>query len=113
MVKESICQFVRNAFQEGQFDSDINKVLLVLIPKVTALKSFHQFKPISLCNFNFEIITKILTHRLKPFMDTLISEKPIKFYAWQDDHRYHSYCSRDYSFHLNSKREEGLFSFEN
>ncbi|GKV50604.1 hypothetical protein SLEP1_g57307 [Rubroshorea leprosula] len=50
-----------------------SKCLLVLIPKVNSPESIQQFRPISLCNTASRIISKILVHRIKPWMDKIIS----------------------------------------
>lgn len=51
----------------------INSTHIVLIPKVTCPESVSQYRPISLCNFSFKILSKVLANRLKPFLPELIS----------------------------------------
>jgi len=47
---------------------------LALIPKDPNPLSFEHFRPISLCNVSYKIITKILENRLKKLLPYLISE---------------------------------------
>ncbi|KAH7533562.1 hypothetical protein FEM48_Zijuj04G0144400 [Ziziphus jujuba var. spinosa] len=47
--------------------------MLVLIPKTKNASNLNQFRPISLCNFCYKIVTKILTARLRPLMSKIIS----------------------------------------
>lgn len=47
---------------------------LALIPKEPNPLSFDRFRPISLCNVSYKIITKILANKLKKLLPTLVSE---------------------------------------
>ncbi|GJV71758.1 reverse transcriptase [Tanacetum coccineum] len=57
----------------------VNKTLVVLIPKSPDPETLNQFRPISLCNFVYKIISKILSNRLKPFMNKIISPQQSAF----------------------------------
>lgn len=51
----------------------MNKTFIMLIPRVMNPLNFDHFKPISLCNFFYKIIAKILTSKLNPLLNTIIS----------------------------------------
>lgn len=61
----------------GTCSMSLNHSYIALTPKINSPSSLHQFILISLCNFNYKIISKILTNRLKTFMHKIIG--PIQF----------------------------------
>ncbi|GKV14797.1 hypothetical protein SLEP1_g25615 [Rubroshorea leprosula] len=73
VVKDKVCNDIKQIFQESSIPEKWNECLLVLIPKVKSPETIQQYRPIGLCNTSYKIISKILVHRLKPWMDKLIS----------------------------------------
>lgn len=63
---------VHSFFEQGTFDPVLNRTHITFIPKVTNLEEITQFRPISLYNFNYKIIAKVLANRLKPWLSDLI-----------------------------------------
>ncbi|XP_074318065.1 uncharacterized protein LOC141654850 [Silene latifolia] len=53
---------------------DINKTNIVLIPKKKAPDKIRDFRPISLCNVVYKLVSKVLANRLKPFLGDIVSE---------------------------------------
>ena len=52
--------------------SQINSTLVTLIPKVKEPKSVSDFRPISLCNVLYKILSKALINRIKPILPVII-----------------------------------------
>nr|GEX57656.1 reverse transcriptase [Tanacetum cinerariifolium] len=75
----SVCQAVRYFFETGNMLPELNKTLVVFIPKTPAPQTTTHFRPISLCNFIYKIISKVLSNRLKPLMRTIISPQQSAF----------------------------------
>lgn len=63
-----IVDFVQEAFRTATFLTELNKTTLCLIPKCSGPSMVDQFRPISLCNTVYKIITKTLFNRLKSLM---------------------------------------------
>uniref|UniRef100_A0A2N9F8H0 Reverse transcriptase domain-containing protein n=1 Tax=Fagus sylvatica TaxID=28930 RepID=A0A2N9F8H0_FAGSY len=68
-VTKAIIEF----FQSGKMLKSINYTHIALIPKVKAPESMTQFRPISLCNVMYKIISKVLANRLKLVLNHVIS----------------------------------------
>lgn len=63
---------VAQAFTTGTFDPGIASTLIALIPKVDSPNNFREFRPISLCNAIYNLITKVMMNRLRIFLDHII-----------------------------------------
>lgn len=68
-----------HAFQTGNFDFQLNDTLLVLIPKVVTPETVRKFRPISLCNVIYKILSKFLVMSLQKFIFTLINPLQASF----------------------------------
>lgn len=64
----------------------INHTYQVLIPKISNPKTPADYRPISLCNVSYKIISKILANRLKPLLPDIISPTQTAFVAGRHIH---------------------------
>ena len=58
-----------------------NHTFITLIPKVQNLERVSDFRPISLSNVIYKIVSKVIVNRLKPLLDSIISETQSAFIA--------------------------------
>ena len=69
-----ISDVVLSCLNSGTFLRSIYHTFITLIPKVDNPKIVAQFRPISLCNVIYKILSKVLVNRLKPILNSIISE---------------------------------------
>ncbi|GLT58322.1 hypothetical protein SLA2020_312230 [Shorea laevis] len=72
-VKDTILLDIQQIFMTGTVPPNWNECLITLIPNVNSPETINQFRPIGLCNINYKIVSKIIVHRLKPLLDSIIS----------------------------------------
>ena len=65
---------IQNSQSCSNIGGSTNSAFLVLIPKEKWATSFDRFRPISLYNIGYKIITKIMANRLKNTLPTIIPE---------------------------------------
>jgi hypothetical protein len=65
---------------------EFNHTNIALIPKVVNPSMVHQFRPINLTNFNYKIISKILSNRFKPLLHKIISPTQSAFLKGRSIH---------------------------
>ena len=51
----------------------LNSTNIVLIPKTQGPETIGSYRPISLCNSVYKIVSKIFVGRIRPLLDQLIS----------------------------------------
>lgn len=60
--------FVRNFFEQNWLDPKVEGTTIAFIPKKQGAMCITDFRPISLCNVQYKIISKIMVGRLKPLL---------------------------------------------
>jgi hypothetical protein len=70
---DDITREVLQALNTGVIPDGWNDMTIVLIPKVEGPESITQYRPISLCNVIYKIISKMLAIRLKGILPKVIS----------------------------------------
>lgn len=78
-LKSEITAVVLEFFVSGSMPEGVNDTAIVLIPKVPHPKELKDFRPISLCNVIYKLVSKCLVNRLRPCLSELISENQSAF----------------------------------
>jgi len=78
-IKHTIIKTVQDFFESGHMPLNLNRTVLTLVPKVHRPESIDQYRPISLCNFAYKIISKVMANRLKCWLPTLITPEQAAF----------------------------------
>ena len=73
-LKPQIIAAVLDFFVSGILPEGVNDTAIVLIPKVSHPKELKDFRPISLCNVIYKIVSNCMVNRLRPLLTELISE---------------------------------------
>jgi hypothetical protein len=73
IVGEVLTQEVLQAINDKVIPEGWNDTVIVLIPKVETPESISQYRPISLCNVLYKVISKIIAIRIKHILDEVIS----------------------------------------
>jgi len=71
-IKKDYVRMVKNIFKEYEMGENTKSSHLAPIPKDPNPLSFERFRPISLCNVSYKIVTKIMENRLKNILPYLI-----------------------------------------
>ena len=80
-VGMDISQAVLSCLNFGSLLKSINHTFITLIPKVKNPEKVSEFRPISLCNVIYKIVSKVIANKLKPFLNNIISETQSAFTA--------------------------------
>ncbi|KAH0972205.1 hypothetical protein GBA52_024361 [Prunus armeniaca] len=81
VVGTDVFRLVQSFFHSGKLPRRLNHTLITLIPKIPNPRNMKQWRPISLCNVIYKIISKILTNRLKTVLLQIISPHQSAFVA--------------------------------
>lgn len=78
-IKKDVVSAVKSFFETSIMREGVNDTAIVLIPKVDQPMELKDFRPISLCNVIYKIVSKCLVNRLRPILDELVSQNQSAF----------------------------------
>lgn len=79
LLQEVICQAMRNFLEGGEILVGLCDTTIVLIPKMSKPDYLTNYRPISLCNVLYKIVSKVLANRLKVLLPNIIAKEQSAF----------------------------------
>jgi hypothetical protein len=79
LVGSDLLQMVENSWITGKIVGSLNSTFIVLIPKESNPLSFGDYRSISLCNLIYKLISKVISNRIKPFLERSLSAEQLGF----------------------------------
>jgi hypothetical protein len=79
LIGQDLLELVEDNRLRGKVIGAINSTFLTLIPKTDSPTTFGDFRPISLCNLCYKLISKIIANRIKPILSRFISNEQLGF----------------------------------
>ena len=78
-MSQDLLDAVEDTRIRGVVNSQLNRTFVVLIPKSNLPKHFQDFRPISLCNLCYKLISKIIARRIRPYLSMALSDEQLGF----------------------------------
>ncbi|KAL9683503.1 hypothetical protein QQ045_015325 [Rhodiola kirilowii] len=79
IVGDEVVEFIKEFCRNSRLSKGINKTFIALIPKTVNPQGFADFRPISLVNSMYKILSKCLARRLKQVLPQVVSQNQSAF----------------------------------
>jgi hypothetical protein len=86
LVSEDLWRWWRKPRSCGRIAGSINSTFLALIPKNNKPQQFGDYRPISLCNLVYKVISKVIANQIKPILSRALSTKQLGFLEGRQIH---------------------------
>jgi hypothetical protein len=79
LVSEDLLAMVEEARSSGRIAGSLNSTFLALIPKINKPQNYGDYRPISLCNLVYKVISKVIANQIKPILSKALSAEQLGF----------------------------------
>jgi hypothetical protein len=79
LMGPDLLEAIEDSRNRGLVNKHLNNTFIVLIPKQNLPRHFSDYRPISLCNLSYKIITKIIANRIRPLLSRTLAEEQLGF----------------------------------
>jgi hypothetical protein len=79
VIGSDVTKAVLSCLNSGRILKSINHTFITLIPKIKNPERVTEFRPISLCNVIYKLISKVLANRLKSILPQIVSDSQSAF----------------------------------
>ncbi|KAF5445283.1 hypothetical protein F2P56_034346 [Juglans regia] len=76
---DQVCNFALDFLNHGRSLSEVNDTFITLIPKVQSPTRVVDYRPISLCNVLYKVVSKTMANRLKHILPQIIAPNQSAF----------------------------------
>ena len=79
LIGDEVSYAILDCLNNCHIPPDLNHTFVMLIPKVKCLELIYEFRPISLCNVIYKVMSKVLANRLNKLLPLLVLENQSAF----------------------------------
>ena len=83
IVGDDVTSTILNCLNNCSLPATINHTFITLVPKVKSPEKISEFRPISLCNVIYKLVSKVPANRLQGVLPGIILENQSAFQAWR------------------------------
>lgn len=73
-VGDDVTEAVLSCLSTGVIPPSINRTFITLIPKVKSPSKVSEFRPISLCNIIYKLVSRVVANKMKGLLLLIISD---------------------------------------
>ena len=79
VVGDDVTEVVLSCLSTGVIPTFLNSTFITLIPKVKSPSKVSEFRPISLCNIVYKLVSKVVANRMRGTLPLIILESQSAF----------------------------------
>jgi len=86
IIGMDIVKVVGESHINGHMHAPLNATFITLIPKTNDPKSLEDFRTISLCNYIYKVVSKIVSRRIRKILSDTMSREQFGFIEGRQIH---------------------------